>query len=47
MFDAPIYICVQNMAFRIVIGMSLLQKADLSTTETTEIAETKSNFIFQ
>jgi hypothetical protein len=27
--------------------LSLLQKADLSTTETTEIAETKSNFIFQ
>jgi hypothetical protein len=24
MFDAPIYICVQNMAFRIVIGMMKL-----------------------
>jgi len=23
MFDAPIYICVQNMAFRIVIDMIL------------------------
>jgi hypothetical protein len=23
MFDAPIYICVQNMAFRIVIGIIL------------------------
>jgi hypothetical protein len=22
MFDAPIYICVQNMAFRIVIGIT-------------------------
>jgi hypothetical protein len=22
MFDAPIYICVQNMAFRIVIGIN-------------------------
>jgi hypothetical protein len=24
MFDAPIYICVQNMAFRIVIGIKFL-----------------------
>jgi hypothetical protein len=23
MFDAPIYICVQNMAFRIVIGITV------------------------
>jgi hypothetical protein len=23
MFDAPIYICIQNMAFRIVIGIRL------------------------
>jgi hypothetical protein len=116
MFDAPIYICVQNMAFRIVIGIkwdtvsfvqeirtfrkfaasrptpnpaceevglattshkklrllslrakqnlladigiasppaaarnvtvSSLQKGDLFTTETTEITETKDNFIF-
>jgi len=27
--------------------MTSLQKADLSTTDTTEIAETKSNFIFR
>jgi len=26
--------------------VTLLQKGDLSTTETTEIAETKDNFIF-
>jgi WD40 repeat protein len=31
----------------LVRTMTSLQKADLSTTETTEIAETKSNFIFQ
>jgi hypothetical protein len=45
MFDAPIYICVQNTAFRIVIGisiqtqysiMSLLQKLTTEHTERTE-----------
>jgi hypothetical protein len=29
------------------VFVTSLQKADLSTTETTEIAETNSNFIFQ
>jgi hypothetical protein len=29
MFDAPIYICVQNMAFRIVIGIKRVPLARL------------------